>query len=251
MGTWLNAEQVRVIERMGDLHGFVLMKDAKGREIASGEQICQARGGVISSRLIFRFRDGSIDDEETAFRQGSTFQLVRDHHIQKGPSFPKPIDITIDVVKGEVSWKDFSKQDSQTKSEKMKMPGDLANGMIPFLVENFPHGADTLTVSWLDVDSKPRVVKLTIKPEGTDRVSVGPDGRAAQRFNIHTEIGGVMGIVAPMAGKQPPDIKMWTVGSAVPVFVRLEGPFYGQGPVWTVLLAAPTWPTGRPSGAGN
>jgi hypothetical protein len=107
-----------------------------------------------------------------------------------------------------------------------------------------------LTVSYLGASSKPRVVKLTIRPDGSDRVFIGPDGRQAQRFNIHTEIGGVAGIIAPLAGKQPPDIKVWIVSGAVPVFIRMDGPLYEQGPIWTLLLTAPTWPTGEPSG-GN
>jgi hypothetical protein len=250
IGICLDAEQVRVLEKQGDLHGFLVLKDAKGREIAAGDQTYEARGSVISSRTIFSFRDGSIDDEATLFRQGATFQLVRDHHIQRGPSFPKPMDVTIDAAKGEVSWRDLSKKGNQSKSQQMRLPADLANGMIPLLVENFPHGAGSLTVSYLGASSKPRVVKLTIRPDGSDRVFIGPDGRQAQRFNIHTEIGGVAGIIAPLAGKQPPDIKVWIVSGAVPVFIRMDGPLYEQGPIWTLLLTAPTWPTGEPSG-GN
>ncbi len=242
------AEQVRVIERQGDLHGFLLLKDANGKEIATGEQISEARGSVISWRTVFRFRDGSIDDEVTVFRQGSTFQLIRDHHIQKGASFPKPMDVTIDAAKGEVSWTDFSKNGNQTKSQQMKLPDDLANGMIPLLVENFPHGANSLTVSYLAADSKPRIVKLTIKPDGSDKVWIGPFAGQADRFDIHTEIGGVAGVVAPVIGKQPPDIKMWVVGRVVPVFIRLDGPLYEQGPIWTILLTAPTWPTEHAKG---
>ncbi len=247
----LSAEQVRVVERQGDLHGFLLLKDANGKEIAAGEQISETLGSVITTRTIIRFRDGSIDDETTAFRQGSIFQLIRDHHIQRGASFPKPMDVNIDAAKGEVSWTDLSKNPHQAKSEQMKLPDDLANGMIPLLVENFPHGADSLTLSYLSVDSKPRIVKLIIKPDGSDRVLIGPDGRQAERFDIHTEIGGVAGIVAPLAGKQPPEIKVWVVGSAVPVFVRMEGPLYEQGPIWNLLLAAPTWLTGNAKHEGN
>lgn len=251
MGTGLNGEQVRVLERQGDLHGFLVLMDAKGREIAAGEQTYEARGSVINSRLIFRFRDGSIDDETTEFRQGSTFQLIRDRHIQKGPSFPKPMDATIEVAKGEVSWRDLSKKGDQSKSQQMKLPTDLANGLISLLVENFPHGADNLNVSYVAAGSKPRVVKLNIKPDGTDKVWIGPDGLQAQRFNIHIEIGGVAGILAPLVGKQPPDIKLWIVGGSVPVFIRMDAPLYEQGPVWTVLLAAPAWPTGKRNSTGN
>ncbi len=243
LAPWLPAEQVRVVERQGAVHGFLVLKDENGKEIAVGDETNEVRGNTIRSRTVFRFRDGSIDDEEAVYRQGTTFQLIRDHRIQKGPSYAKPSDVTIDVAKGEVSWVDMSKSDGQTKSQHMNLPGDLANGMVPLLIENLKQGASELKVSYLAVDTKPRIVTLDIKPDGDDKVLVGGDGRKADRFNIHTDIQGIAGVVAPIVGKQPPDIKLWVAGGTVPVFVRMDGPFYEQGPRWSVLLAGPTWPT--------
>jgi len=239
----LVAEQARVVQRKGSMHGFLVLKDADGKEIAVGDETNEVHGNVVRSRTIFRFRDGSVDDEETVYRQGPTFQLIRDHHIQKGPSFAKPSDVTIDVAKGDVLWMDTANNATQTKNQHMKLPGDLANGMVPTLIENLPQGAAELKVSYLAVDSKPRIVTLTIKPDGTDKIAIWADGREADRFNIHADIGGIAGVVAPIVGKQPPDIKLWVAGGAVPVFVRMDGPFYEKGPVWTVRLAAPSWPT--------
>lgn len=69
------------------MHGFLLLKSEDGRVIAVGDQVNVIRGDEVHSRLVFRLRDGSIDDESTIFRQGSVFQLLRDHHIQKGHPF--------------------------------------------------------------------------------------------------------------------------------------------------------------------
>jgi hypothetical protein len=239
----LAAELVQVLQKQGDEHGFLVLQDEDGKDIATGDQTYVARGNLITSRTVFRFRDGSVDDEECVFRQGSVFQLVRDRLIQKGPSFPKPIDVTIDAAKGQVSWKDLSKTDGQPKTQQMKLPADLANGMVPLLIENLPHNTAGLTVPYLVVDSQPRVVKLTITLDGSDGVLIGADRRQADRFNIHTEIGGVAGVLASLFGKKPPDMKAWIVGGVVPVFVRMDGPLYAQGPTWTILLSAPSWPT--------
>jgi hypothetical protein len=235
-------EQVRVMQRQGSIHAFLVVKDENGKEIAVGDETSGVRGNVVGSRTIFRFRDGSVDDEETVYRQGPMFELIRDHRIQKGPSYSKPSDVTIDLAKGEVTWVDESNNESQAKSQHMNLPRDLANGLVPLLVENLPKGSTELKVSYLAVDSKPRIVSLDIKPDGSDKVDIGVDGRRADRFNIHTDIQGIAGVVAPIVGKQPPDIKLWVTGGAVPVFVRMDGPFYEQGPRWTVLLAAPSWP---------
>jgi hypothetical protein len=243
--TFLAAEDVPVVQRQGAVHGFLLLSDEHGKELAIGDQTNEVRGNLIHARTIFQFRDGSVDDEETVYRQGSTFQLVLDHHVQKGPAFSKPSDVTVDVRKGEVSWIDLSSDDKQPKSQHMKLPRDLANGMIPLLVQNFPQGAASLQVSYLAVDSKPRIVKLDIKPNGNDKVLVGWTARQADKFDVHFDLGGIAGAVAPIVGKQPPDIYVWTLdGKAgpVPEFVKLFGPLYQNGPKWTVLLSAPTWP---------
>ena len=241
---WLHAEQVPVVYRQGAVHGFLILKDENGKEIAVGDQTNQVRGDVIRARTIFHFRDGSIDDEETIYRQRSTFELIFDHHVQKGPAFTKPSDVTIDVRKEVVSWIDTGK-DNQPKSQHMNLPHDLANGLIPLFVQNYPHGAADLKVSYLGVDSKPRLITLDIKPDGTDKTLLGWTGLQADRFNVHFDLGGLAGIVAPIVGKQPPDIGVWTVAGAdapVPVFVKLVGPLYENGPTWTVLFSAPTWP---------
>ena len=60
-------------------------------------------GDFTLNGVVFHFRDGSLDDETTVFSQRGTFRLISDHHIQRGPSFPKPIDVFIDAVTGKVT----------------------------------------------------------------------------------------------------------------------------------------------------
>lgn len=244
--TFLAAEQVPVIQRQGAVHGFLVLRDDHGKAIAIGDQTNEVRGNLIHARTIFQFRDGSVDDEETTYRQGSHFELVLDHHVQKGPAFSKQSDVTIDVHKGLVSWIDLSGKDKQPKSQHMHLPHDLANGMIPLFVQNYPQGATSLQVSYLAVSSKPRIIKLDIKPNGSDKVAVGWTGRQADMFDVHFDLGAVVGKLATLVGKQPPDIRVWTLdGKAgpVPEFIKLVGPLYENGPIWTVLLSAPTWPS--------
>jgi hypothetical protein len=62
------------------------------------------------------------------------------------------------------------------------------------------------------------------------------------RYEIKIELGGAAGVVAPLIGKQPPEIQIWILGGQAPAFVREEGPFYQGGPVWTIQLTSPAWP---------
>ncbi len=238
-----SAEQIPVIHRQGALHGLLLLKDDRGRDIAIGDQTQVAEGNEIHSRLIFRFRDGSIDDETTVFRQDSVFQLLRDHHVQEGPSFPKPVDVMIDVPAGEVAWVETSGKQKQSKSQHMDLPPDLANGMIQLLVADYPRDTPELKMSYLTAGSKLRVVGLTVKPDGADRVLLGWTSRRAPRFDVHIEIGGLAGAVAQVIGKQPPDIFLWALDGSVPQLIKMMGQLYQDGPVWTMVQTAPRWPT--------
>jgi hypothetical protein len=90
-----------------------------------------------ASRLLFRFKDGSVDDETMVFSQRGTFQLITDHHVQKGPSFPQPMDLSIDVRRGQVMVRSRGKDGKEeVKSEHMDLPSDLVNGLILSIAKN-------------------------------------------------------------------------------------------------------------------
>ena len=236
-----SAEPIPVKQKQGAMHGFLVLKSSEGKVIAVGDEVNTVGGNQVRSRLIFHFRDGSIDDEISVFRQGTVFQLVSDHHIQKGPSFPEPLDLAVNVPAGKVTWHEYKDGHDETKTEHMDLPGDLANGMTSLIVENFPPKAAEMKVSYLAGSSKPRIVKLLVKPDGEDSFQVAGVSRRSNRFNIHTEIGGVAGVIAPMIGKQPSDIKVWVVQGEIPVFLRMEGALYPKGPIWTMELTSPVW----------
>jgi hypothetical protein len=239
------ADPVTATHKEGSSHGFVVLRDASGKLIAVGDEINITRGNEVRSRLVFHFRDGSIDDERTVFTQGKVFQLVTDHHIQKGPSFKEPLDEEINVRAGTVTYHEFKDGKDQINTEHMDLPPDLANGMLTELLDNFPRNGSEIKVAYI-AGSKPRLVHLSIKPEVDDPFSVAGLRHQAKRYNIHIEIGGVAGVIAPVIGKQPSDMKVWVMDGEVPTFLKMEGQFYEQGPIWTVELVSPTWPATTP-----
>jgi hypothetical protein len=225
------------------LQGVLLLKSQDGRVIAVGDQTNMVHGDEIRSELIFHFRDGSVDDEIAEFRQGSVFELIRDHHVQKGPSFPHPLDLTVDVPKGQVTWMETKDGKDDAQTQHMDLPPDLVNGMLSLAVQNFPSGTDLLKTSYVAADPKPRVVQFSIRRTGEDRVSVGGTRRRAIRYNLHVEIGGIAGAIAPIIGKQPSDITLWVLDGEVPMLIRLEGALYPRGPTWNMVLSSPAWPS--------
>jgi hypothetical protein len=227
----------------GTVHGFLVLRSTEGRVLAVGDLFQVVRRDRVTSRLLFRFKDGSVDDETAVFSQRANFQLITDHHIQKGPSFPQPMDLSIDVRSGQITVRSTGKDGKEeVKSEHMDLPPDLANGLILVIAKNIqPETAET-KVSMVVASPKPRLVKIAISPHGEEPFSLAGSHRKAMHFVLKIELGGVAGIVAPLIGKAPPQIQIWIIGGIAPAFVREEGPLYQGGPIWTIQLTSPVWP---------
>ena len=234
------APEVRYAE--GLVRGFLKLHAMNGDLLAYGDLAQVPHGKFVSNRLILRFKDGSLHDETVDFSQQRVFKLLNYHLVQSGPVFKVPIDMRINGSTGEVSVR-YATEDGDQKEEKdqLELPSDLANGMIPILLKNIPDGANHTTVSMVAATPKPRLVKLVISPEGEAKFAVGRTTLEATQYRIKVEIGGVLGFIAPLFGKQPQDSLAWVLKGDAPAFVRLEGPLFMDGPSWRIELVSPTW----------
>ena len=81
----------------GVTHGFLLVRSLAGDIVGHGE-ITQmvSEGDLLESQLVFRFKDGSLHDEKVAFSQQRVFTLITYRLVQRGPSFPEQLDVSID-----------------------------------------------------------------------------------------------------------------------------------------------------------
>ena len=244
------AEQAAVHHVEGTVHGFLEMRSEDGRVVASGDSIQVVHGDRVTTETVFHFKDGSVDDETTVYLQRRTFQLISYHHVQKGAFFPHPLDLQIDCRSGQVTVRATGKDGKEeAASSHLRLPPDLANGMVPLVVENMEPGAGKTTVSLLvatpqllSATPKPRVVKLDIASVGEENFSIVGSPRKAIHNEIKIELGGIAGVVAPMIGKEPPNIELWFLGGQAPVFLREQGPIYPEGPMMTIQLVSPEWP---------
>jgi len=239
-------ETVAVRHPEGLVHGFLVLRTLTGETIADGDLIQTSKDGQVTSRLLFRFRDGSLHDETAVFTQNGTFRLVRDRLIQRGPSFAVPIDASLDGASGEIQvrYKDKKGAEKLVK-ERLEVPPGVANGMIFTLLKNIAPTTPETVVPMVAAGPKPRVVSLVVTPAGEDAFTIGGSARQATHYVVKVKIGGIAGVVAPLIGKQPPDSHVWILPGDAPAFVKSEGPLAPDGPIWRIELLSPTYPAAR------
>jgi len=237
------SEQIAVRHTEGLVHGFLALRTLDGTLLADGDLSQTARGTRVTSRLVFHFKDGSLHDEAAVFSPRQQFRLLSDHLVQKGPSFPQPMEMTIDALKGEVTVR-YTDDRGQAKveSEHLNLPADLANGIILTMLKNANPAVPPKSVAFIAATPKPRLVKLEISTAGEDAFATGGAARKALHYVLKVDIGGISGVIAPLVGKQPPDSHVWILGGEAPAFVKSEQPLYNGGPVWRIELVSPVWP---------
>ena len=233
--------EVRFAE--GLLRGFLVLRAMDGTVLAHGDLAQVSRDAGVKTHLVLRFEDGSIHDETVNFSQRDSFQLLNYHLVQKGPAFKVPLEMEIDRSTGQVVVR-YADDSGEVKVEKerFELPSNLMNGMIPILLKNIPPGAKQTTVSLVAATPKPRLVKLAISPEGEAKVLAGGVTHTATQYRLKVNIGGILGFLAPIVGKQPQDSHAWIVDGDAPAFVRLEGPLFADGPSWRIEPSNPVWP---------
>src|SRR2546428_62046 len=117
----LDGEPILVRHPEGTVRGFLALRTTDGRVLAAGDLIQTVHADRVISRVVFRFRDGSVDEQTTIFSQSGAFRLLSDHHLQKGPMFPQPSDVLIDVAKGQVTFRYKAKNKEKVEQERMDL----------------------------------------------------------------------------------------------------------------------------------
>lgn len=244
----LAAESIPVRYPEGTTHGFLALRTLEGKLLAAGDLTEVLHGNEVISHLVFHFKDGSVDDDTTIFSQRGVFRLISDHHIQKGPSFPHPTNILIKAATGQVTVRYRDEDREKEETDHLDLPPDLANGILPNVLTNISPNTKETKVPYVGGAPKPRLVHLSITPDGEETFSVAGARHKATLYRVRVEIGGIAGMIAPLIGKQPADTKVWVVGEGAPAFVRADEALYVGGPIWSIQMTGPEWGRGAHSG---
>lgn len=226
------AEPISVRHIQRPMHRFMVARSAAGQIIARGEFSQVVQGDEVTMRMIYRFVDGSVDDETTTYTQQSTFRLVRNHHLQKGPFFARPVDFAVEAATGIATSRTEDKNGRiHVESHHIDLPDDLANGFVGTLLLNVPQNTPPFRVSMLAPVGEGRLIRLLISPEGEKPFQATGQTVRGTVFRIHPELGGIVGLIAQMIGLQPKDVMVWVQEGEEPAVVRIVGQLGGYGPV--------------------
>jgi hypothetical protein len=242
LGTAASAEPILVKHIQRPMHRFMMARCEDGKTIASGEFTQAVQGNEVSMRLTYHFVDGSLDDEMATYRQQGTFRLVRNHHIQQGPFFTKPIDFTVEATTGIVTSRTIDKNGKiHVESKHMGLPDDLANGFVGTLLLNVPHNTAPFRVGMLAPVGGGRLIPLLISPESEQTVQLAGQSFKATVFRIHPELGGFVRVIARLLGLQPKDVSVWVIEGEEPAVAVVVGQLGGYGPVVSSDLVGTTF----------
>lgn len=227
----------------GLTHGFLLLRTVDGRLIASGDLLQVARGGKVESRMVFRFKDGSLFDETVVFTQQRVFAMQSYHLVQRGPAFAEDTEISLQRASGKYSVKTKSHKDGREEviHGTLKLPSDVYNGIVITAVKNLPKGAGA-TVHLVAFTPKPLLIELEIEQAGEHKMLVGELAKAATHYVLKPHPGPWLELFAKLLGRMPADNHVWIVTEGTPSFARFEGPLNPTGAVWRIELISPRWP---------
>jgi hypothetical protein len=229
--TALSAQSVKVRYREGVGHGFLVLRTSDGEPVADGDSTQLAQGDNVTSRMSFKFTDGSVYEQTTTFSQRGTFRLLKDHVVQKGPQFKPPVETSIDATTGDVTVQYTGDQGKRrVLADRLDLPPDVADGLLFTLLKDVAPNVLQTTVSYVAAAPKPRLVHLEIIPQDQEPFSIGSRSHKALRYTVKVKIGGVAGLIAPSLGKQPAPCRH---GCSLKV-LRLSSDSMGRGAV-TVL----------------
>jgi hypothetical protein len=200
---------------------------------------------LVESRLVFTFKDGSLHEENVAFSQQRVFTLIRYQLVQRGPSFPKQIDVVMDrgTSTYRVRLNDGESGKDEVLTGEVDVPKDAYNGMLITALLNLPKGASEI-VHVIAFTPEPSVIKLELAFTGEQSVRIGDQSRKALHYAFKPDIGPIRKFFGQVMGKLPADFHYdcYILGDEVPAFVQFEGPLQLMGPTLRIELVSPRLP---------
>ena len=243
MGSPTGAAPIAVRFPEGIAHGFLLVRSSSGEIIGHGEmtQVVKAED-LVDSHLVFNFKDGSLHDEKVTFSQQGVFSMLRYHLVQRGPSFPDQIEVSIDRRTAEYKVRSRAGEEGNEEvlAGAFTLPNDVYNGIFVTMLLNLPKGASEM-VNFLAFTPAPEIFRLELQLAGERTVQIDELSRKALHYVFRPDIGMIRELLGKATGKIPAHFHYdcWILADEVPSFVQFEGPLQLLGPIVRIELVSP------------
>jgi len=239
----LMAAPVPVRFAEGVTHGFLVLRSVDGAALAHGDLLQVLRGGEVDKRMIFRFKDGSVFDENVTFTERGVYALKSYRRSERGPAFAADTEISMTPATGAYRVKTKAHKGGREKilEGTLDLPADVYNGMLLTVVKDLPKGAGEI-VHYVAFTPEPRIIELALTPAGEQKVTVGDLTKHAVHYVMKPKLGMWLKFFATIVGRVPPDLHAWILTDDVPAFVGFEGALGGLGPVWRIEVVSPRRP---------
>ena len=194
----LRADQVPVRHTEGRLDGFLVLRDLEDNIIRFrwDHPVGQWNPGYDRTQLPFQGRPHRQRVDRLFAAKG--LQLLSYRLVQKGKSFKRPTDMSLNASTGQVTVR-YTDEDGQEKTitDRPKLPADLANGMVSTPLRDLrSQNAEDDSIH-VGGDTQAETRKLDISPVGEDSFTVGGSGAKAMKYVVKVDIGGISGEIAP------------------------------------------------------
>jgi hypothetical protein len=237
---FLDAAPVEVRYLEGVTQGFVILSSLDGTKVAQGElrQVSTGSDRLVS-RLTFRFLDGSLHDETVVFSQKTVFALVSYRLVQRGPSFPVAMDISLNGESGQYTVRQTERGHSERMfTGHLDLPADTYNGMATVVLKNWERRMNE-TIHMVGFLPEPKVFEIQITEVEIERISAGGVKKQTIHYTLKPKLGWFLRNLAFLFGSAPPEYHLWILKEDVPAFIRFEGPLYPEGPTWRIEPMSP------------
>ena len=219
------------------------MRSLAGETIGQGEltQVLKDEN-LVESHVVIHFKNGSLYDEKVAFSQRRVFTMIRYHLIQRGPSFPDQIDVSIDRGTAEYKVRSLAGKDGKEKllTGHFDLPNDVYNGMFVVMLKNLFKEANA-TVNFLAFTPSPQLIPLQLRFIGEQTVHIAELASKAKHYVFKPQIGKIRQFFGKLTGQLPADFHYdwWILTDEAPGFVEFEGPLQLMGPNVRIQLVSP------------
>ncbi|TMA26025.1 MAG: hypothetical protein E6J78_15495 [Deltaproteobacteria bacterium] len=205
----------------GDVQAFPALTDVHGDPIAEGRYIQKVEGDVLHIESRFDFPGGRTIVERAALRlHPQIVQESWDWTERDGERLVRQYEADFIAKKGVATRVD---QHKRWKEDLDIEPGKTFGGIgfetvVKALRSQLAPG-EHVDLRAVAFTPKPRTARVTVTRDGNDPVRMAGRTIPGDRYTIHVDIPGLVRLFV-----DPPDVRIWLVGSDPAAFLRFEGP---------------------------